>query len=126
MYGLQSLAQLHQVRLHVVMHLRKTGQGGKSFETGEMPSLDDLKGSGALKQVPDTIIFFARDTQEPDDTLRRVATLAVGKNRWLGETGQADRIIYDLDKNKYFPFDADAHEEAILQDEMLAGGQLRI
>jgi len=126
MYSLQRLAQLYQVRLHVVMHLRKTGQGGKSFETGEMPSLDDLKGSGALKQVPDTIIFFARDTQEPDEVLRRVATLAVGKNRWLGDTGQADRIIYELDDNKYYEFDEEAHMESKLQDDMVHSGEIRI
>lgn len=124
MYSLQRLAQMYQVRLHVVMHLRKTGQGGKSFETGEMPSLDDLKGSGALKQVPDTIIFFARDTQEEDDVLRRVATLAVGKNRWLGDTGIADKIIYELDDNKYYPFDYEAYLESKVQDEM--GGGIRI
>ena len=117
MYGLQRIAQLYQVRLHVVMHLRKTGSGGKSFETGEMPTLDDLKGSGALKQVPDTILFAARNTQESDDVLRRVMTISVGKNRWLGDTGDADRIIYNMEENKYYEFDDEEYQESLVQDE---------
>ena len=111
MYSLQRLAQMYQIRLHIVMHLRKTGVGGKSFETGEMPTLDDLKGSGALKQVPDTIIAVARNTQHEDDYQRRVATLAVIKNRWLGDTGIADKLIFDPDESKYYVHDDEEEEK---------------
>ena len=113
MYDLQRMTQQYQVKTHIVMHLRKTGTGGKSFETGEVPTLDDLKGSGALKQVPDTIIAVARDTQSTDDVLRRVAQIAVLKNRWLGDTGLADKLIYDVDKSKYFPFDDSDYESEL-------------
>ena len=126
MYSLQRLAQHYQIRLHVVMHLRKTGSGGKSFETGEIPVMDDLKGSGALKQVPDTILFFSRNTQEPDDVLRRVMTVTVGKNRWLGDTGESDKLIYEPDDNKYYPFDMEEYLESGVQEEMESNGGIRI
>ena len=120
MYGLQAMAQQYQVTIHVVVHLRKTGSGGTSFEEGAVPSMDDIRGSSSIKQVSDSIIFFSRNTQHEDPVLRRVATLTVGKNRWLGATGKGDDIIYEPENNKYYPFNTEDHVEDINQGVMLA------
>lgn len=44
MNDLLRLIKRHNVWIGLVSHLRKTQVGGKSFEEGKMPSLDDIKG----------------------------------------------------------------------------------
>ena len=105
MYKLQGITQRLGIKMHIVMHLRKTPSStGKSFETGQMPTMDDIKGTGALKQVPDTIIAIARDMSSEDPELIRVATYAVLKNRFLSETGITDKLIFNIDNCKYEPY----------------------
>jgi len=49
------------VWIGLVSHLRKVQSGTKSFEEGKLPSLDDIRGSGSIKQISFDIIAFARD-----------------------------------------------------------------
>jgi replicative DNA helicase len=44
MNDLLRIAKKHRIHIGLVSHLRKTVAGGKSFEEGKMPSLDDVKG----------------------------------------------------------------------------------
>lgn len=85
------------VHLCLISHLRKTGTGGKSFEEGAVPSMDDLKGSGSLKQVSFDIIGVSRNMQEDNDYERNVSQLHVMKCRETGRTGRADRLYWDDD-----------------------------
>lgn len=98
--------------LFLISHLRKTGQGGKSFEEGAVPSMDDLKGSGSLKQISFNIIGISRNLQHEDDYERNVSQLHVLKCRETGETGRADRLYWDDDSKSLVPArDPEEHEE---------------
>lgn len=83
------------VWIGLVSHLRKTGVGGASFETGRMPQLDDIKGSGAIKQISFDIIAFARNTTADDPMVRNTIEFSVLKSRWSGDTGPAGGAVFD-------------------------------
>ena len=79
----------------LVSHLRKTGAGSAGFETGRMPHLDDIKGSGSIKQISFDIIAFARDTTSQDQGVRNTVEFSVLKSRWTGDTGPAGGAKFD-------------------------------
>jgi len=89
--------------LCLISHLRKTGAGGKSFEEGAVPTEDDLKGSGSLKQISFDIIGVSRNKQHPDEYERNVSQLHVMKCRESGNTGPADRLHWDGDSQTLAP-----------------------
>ena len=78
------------IALVLVCHVRKAQ--GKSFEEGGQIGLDDLRGSGSLKQLSWTVVGLERDQQGKDPN---VATVRILKNRTVGETGVAGKIRYD-------------------------------
>lgn len=79
----------------VVSHLRKTGGGGKSFEEGRIPTEDDLKGSGSLKQIAMTTIAIARNKYAESDKERNTTSFHVLKCRFSGRTGPCDHAHFD-------------------------------
>lgn len=89
------LVETTGVHLFLISHLRKTGQGGKSFEEGAVPSMDDLKGSGSLKQISFNILGVSRNLQHESEYERNVSQLHVLKCRETGQTGRADRLFWD-------------------------------
>lgn len=91
--------------LCLISHLRKTSGGGKSFETGAVPAMDDLKGSGSLKQIAFDIVGVSRNQQEPDEYLRNVSTLNILKCRETGRTGMADRLFWNDSTRQLEPAD---------------------
>jgi len=52
-------------------------------------SEDDLKGSGALKQIPMQILAISRNKMETDLNKRNTSHLWVLKDRFTGRTGPA-------------------------------------
>jgi twinkle protein len=98
------------IALVLVCHVRKSQ--GKSFEEGGQIGLDDLRGSGSLKQLSWTVVGLERDQQGKDPN---VATVRILKNRTVGETGVAGKIKYDPETtmlNEYDgTFDDDGDEE---------------
>jgi len=92
---LRLIKKYPDVWIGLVSHLRKTGAGGTSFETGRMPQLDDIKGSGAIKQISFDIIAFARNTSANDPLVRNTIEFAVLKSRWSGDTGPAGGALFD-------------------------------
>jgi len=94
MNDLLKVAKTHNVWIGLVSHLRKTSTG-KSFEEGELPSLDDIKGSGSIKQISMDIIAFARDSGNADPTVRNTIEMKVLKCRYTGLTGPAGKALYD-------------------------------
>jgi len=90
-----TLVESTGIHLFLVSHLRKTGQGGKSFEEGAIPCMDDLKGSGSLKQISFNIIGVSRNLQHEDEYQRNVSQLHILKCRESGKTGRADRLYWD-------------------------------
>jgi twinkle protein len=78
--------------LHLVSHLRKAS--GTPHEEGGRITLDDLRGSGAIKQVSDNIVAAERNQQHEDELERNVTTLRVIKCREFGDTGISSRVSY--------------------------------
>jgi twinkle protein len=87
MSDLLKLAKRHSIWIGVVSHLRKTNNNQKSFEEGAVPSDDDLKGSGSLKQIGAQLIAISRNKLETDPIQRHTSKLWVLKDRWTGRTG---------------------------------------
>jgi len=85
----------HEVWIGLVSHLRKTKQGVSSFEEGHLPTLDDIKGSGSIKQVSFDVIAFARNLSSSSDKERDETKMSVLKSRYTGLTGPVDGTIYN-------------------------------
>lgn len=98
MTKLRQLIEQTGVGVIAIAHLAKTD--GKPHEEGGRVTLNDLRGSGTLKQIPDNIIALERDQQgdEPD-----VSHIRVLKNREFGELGEADRLRYDHKTGRLLP-----------------------
>jgi twinkle protein len=109
MTRMRSLVEERQFSCIVVSHLRKPN--GKSHELGGVPTLDDLRGSGALKQVPDIIWAGSRDQQADTEEERRITSLHVLKNRFAGETGPAGWLRWEPDTCRLREVDSDPFAE---------------
>ena len=92
MNNLRSLIEQTGVGVIAICHLRKTDSKQTGFESGGEISLDNLKGSGSLKQIPDTILAIERDQQAKNPNIAKIRVL---KCRYTGTTGLADSIQYD-------------------------------
>jgi hypothetical protein len=95
MNDLLRLVKKHNVWIGLVSHLRKPPGGGKSFEEGKLPSIDDIRGSGSIKQVSFDIIGFARDLIAEDETARNTIKMVVLKSRYTGLTGTVPGAFYN-------------------------------
>jgi len=99
------------IALVLVCHVRKSQ--GKSFEEGGQIGLDDLRGSGSLKQLSWTVVGLERDQQGKNPN---VATVRILKNRTVGETGVAGKIVYDPETtmlNEYNGFNEEEEDDEI-------------
>lgn len=96
MAALLRIVQTHKVWIMVVSHLRKTSKAGdESFETGAVPSEDDLKGSGALKQISYQTIALSRNKMADTTEEREKTKVWVLKDRKIGRTGFAGEIRFN-------------------------------
>lgn len=94
MHNLKMLTQELGIYIGLISHLKKAPQG-RSFEEGYVPSSDDLRGSGSIKQLSNNVYAISRNQQEEDDTQRNTSTLTVLKCRYTGRTGRADYLLFD-------------------------------
>lgn len=94
MSDLLKLVKRQNVWVGVVSHLRKVDSGSKPFEEGAVPTEDDLKGSGSLKQVPFDTIAFARNKYAKSEKVRNTVALHVLKCRFTGRTGFANKATF--------------------------------
>lgn len=94
MKGLLKIVKKHNIWLGVISHLRKTDNKSKPFEEGYLPSLDDIKGSGSIKQISFNIIAFARNMVHKVTEIRNTIKFRVLKARRSGETGDAGCAEY--------------------------------
>ena len=95
MNQLLRLAKKHNVWIGLISHLRKTDNKGKSFEEGKIPSMDDVRGSGSIKQISNDIIAFARDVTSDNESERNTIKTKVLKCRYSGLTGPSGTLFYD-------------------------------
>ena len=96
MNDLLRLVKKHNVWIGLISHLRKTDNKGKSFEEGKLPSMDDIRGSGSIKQISMDIIAFARDVGNGDDAKRNTIKTKVLKCRYTGITGPSGALLYNF------------------------------
>lgn len=94
MKELRALVSRTGVHIDVVSQLKKTQ---KAYEEGDRITLQDLRGSGSLSSVPNTVIALERDRQNPDTVLANTTTVRVLKNRLTGKAGVASCLYYDHD-----------------------------
>ncbi len=95
MNGLLKIVKKHNIWLGVISHLRKTDNKSKPFEEGYMPSLDDIKGSGSIKQISFNVIAFCRNMTHADAKIRNTIRFRVLKARRSGDTGDAGAAAYE-------------------------------
>lgn len=93
MSDLLKVVKKHNVWLGLISHLRKSQN--KSFEEGNLASIDDIKGSGSIKQISFDIIAFARNLIAEDETERNTIKFRVLKSRFTGQTGDAGAAFYN-------------------------------
>ncbi|USS70619.2 primase/helicase protein [Vibrio phage ICP3] len=91
MTKLKAFAKSKGVVVAVICHL-KNPEKGKPHEEGRPVTITDLRGSGALRQLSDTIIALERNQQGDDPNRVRVRIL---KCRFTGETGVACYLKFD-------------------------------
>ncbi len=94
MHNLKSLTIELGIYIGLISHLRKPPGNGKSFEQGAVPSLDDLRGSGGIKQLSNGVYALSRDQQATDPEVRNTSTVTVLKCRKTGRTGTADFLTF--------------------------------
>ena len=95
MSDLLKITKKHNIWLGVISHLRKVQGGGTTFEQGKLPSMDDIKGSGSIKQISFDIIGFSRDMANADEAIRNTIEFVVLKSRFSGKTGPAGSVKYN-------------------------------
>ena len=100
MTALRSLVEETQAGLIVISHLRKTDTKSTPFEQGGVIAMDDLRGSGSLKQLPDTVLAVERNQQDADEERQNLLRLRLLKCRFTGETGLADAIRFNRKTNR--------------------------
>jgi len=100
MTSLRSIVEETGAGMIIVSHLRKTDNRTVAFENGGMIGLDDLRGSGSLKQLPDTIIAAERNQQAEDEEERNRLKLRVLKCRFSGQTGLAGYVKFNAQHNR--------------------------
>jgi twinkle protein len=92
MKELRSLSVRTGVHVDIVSQLKKTD---KAYEEGDRITLQDLRGSGALASVPNTVIALERDRQNADPVFANTTLVRVLKNRLTGRAGIATALYYD-------------------------------
>ena len=91
MTRLKTFAKTKDILMVVICHL-KNPEKGKAHEEGRAVSITDLRGSGSLRQLSDTIIAMERNQQGDWPNL---VTIRILKCRFTGETGIAGYLIYN-------------------------------
>jgi len=111
MNDLLRVVKKHNVWLGLVSHLRKVSVGGKSFEEGKLPTMDDIRGSGSIKQVSMDIIAFARNLTAVDPVERNTIQMSVLKSRTVGITGRVAGAVYHQETGRLSSVSLDEFEE---------------
>lgn len=107
MTKLKGFAKSTGVVLVIICHLKNPDKG-KAHEEGRPVSITDLRGSGALRQLSDTIIALERNQQGDMPNLVLVRIL---KCRFTGDTGIAGYMEYNKETGWLEPSSYSGEEE---------------
>lgn len=91
MTKLRSLIQETGLGVIAIVHLRQPD--GKPHEEGGRVTLRDLRGSGSLKQISDTVWALERNQQDPENQNKSV--IRILKDRYSGRVGSADELLFN-------------------------------
>ncbi len=97
MKDLRALSVRTGVHIDIVSQLKKTD---RSYEEGSRITLQDIRGSGSLSSVPNTVIALERNRQADDDLEANTTIVRVLKNRLTGRAGVATALYYDRDQGR--------------------------
>lgn len=100
MNDLLRLTKKYPVWIGLVSHLRKVQSGKRSFEQGVLPTLDDIRGSGSIKQISFDVIGFARNMSADAPSERNMIKMASLKSRHSGLTGKVEGTFYNYDTGR--------------------------
>lgn len=108
MHELKSLTIELDCFIGLVVHLNNNTQ--KPFEEGGDITINNLRGSGGIKQLADSVIALSRNQQAETEEERNTVKVSILKNRYSGETGLADEVFYNgftgkLEAKKDIDFD---------------------
>jgi len=112
MNDLLRIVKRHPVWIGLVSHLRKAS-GGKSFEEGKLPSLDDIRGSGSIKQISFDVISFARHLTATSEKERNTIKMRILKSRYSGLTGVVKGAYYNYDTGRLIGLTEDVNEDFV-------------
>jgi len=93
MKDLRSVVERTGVHIDIVSQLNRLD--GKSAEEGGQISLKNLRGSGSLGSVSNSVIAIERDQQAEDPEDRRIIKVRSLKGRFTGNTGVAGYLKYN-------------------------------
>lgn len=93
MTKLASFVERGNTRVEAVCHLTKPE--GTPFEEGGQISLRDLRGSGGLYQLSNSVIGYERDQQSLDALTANTIMVRSLKDRFSGYTGLVGALRYD-------------------------------
>ena len=99
MKKLRSIVERTGVHLDVISQLRKPSTG-KGYEEGARITVQDLRGSGSLSSVPNTVIALERDRQHTDKMTANTTVVRVLKNRFTGQSGIATALNYNYETGR--------------------------
>ena len=97
MKDLRALSVRTGVHIDIVSQLKKTD---RSYEEGSRITLQDIRGSGSLSSVPNTVIALERNRQADNDLEANTTIVRVLKNRLTGRAGVATALYYDRDQGR--------------------------
>lgn len=92
MTKLKTLAKATGMILIVITHLKRKDGKSKGHEEGAQISLSELRGSGAIAQLSDTVIGFERDQQ---GEMPNMVLIRILKCRFTGDTGEAGFLEFN-------------------------------
>ena len=93
MHELKSLTVELGCFIGLVVHLNNNTQ--TPFEEGGSITINNLRGSGGIKQLSDSVIALSRNQQAETEHERNTTKISVLKNRYSGATGVSDYVFYD-------------------------------
>lgn len=98
MKELASMVRQYSINLHVISHIRKSDSTRRPAEEGGRVKIDDMKGSGAIKQWSNFVIGLERNQQAEDPEEKNTTTVRILKSRDTGKNvGKIFQVKYDAE-----------------------------
>ena len=97
MKELRNIAVRTGVHIDIISQLKKTH---KAYEEGDRITLQDLRGSGSLSSVPNTVLALERNRQHDNELVANTTVVRILKNRLTGKAGIAGCLYYNRSTGK--------------------------